>query len=80
MTTAQPTSPPTARQLEVHAFMVAFHDEHGIWPSMREIGEALDIASTNAVAAHLQALKRKGLVRQRPRCARGWIAVVEQPR
>lgn len=70
--------PPTARQLEVHAFMLAFHEEHGVWPSLREICEALGMASTNAAHAHLSALKKKGLVRQRPRCARGWIAIAPE--
>jgi SOS-response transcriptional repressor LexA len=55
--------------------MRAFHDEHGVWPSLREIGDALDIASTNAVHEHLVSLEKKGLVRHRKRCARGWIAV-----
>lgn len=72
--------PPTERQLAIHAFMVAFRDQHSMWPTVREIGDAFGIKSTNAVSDHLRALKNKGLARQRVGCARGWIAVEqEQP-
>lgn len=63
------------RQRAVHHFMIAFHAEHGVWPSLREMAKALGIKSTNAVHDHLVALKKKGWARQRPKCARGWIAI-----
>jgi SOS-response transcriptional repressor LexA len=59
--------------------MLAFHDREGVWPTVREICDEFDYASTNAAHAHLAALKKKGWVRQRPRCARGWIAVRQEP-
>lgn len=52
-----------------------FHERHGVWPTVREIATALSIRSTNAVHQQLVSLEKKGLVRHRIRCARGWIAV-----
>jgi repressor LexA len=68
------------RQRDTHAFMLAFHRTHGVWPSLREIAKALGIKSTNAVHDHLVALKSKGWARQRPNCARGWIAIEAEAR
>lgn len=79
MTTERPPKPPTEAQLQVHAFMLDFHEREGMWPTVREICEHFHFASTNSASAHLTALKKKGLVRQRPRCARGWIAIVPEP-
>lgn len=69
------TLPPTARQLEIHAFMLSYQNEHSMWPTMREICDAFGFASLNSAADVLQVLQRKGLVKHRPRCARGWIAI-----
>lgn len=69
------TTPPTARQLEVHAFMLSFKAQHEMWPTVREICKAFRFASTNAAFEVLQVLKRKGLARHRVKCARGWIAI-----
>lgn len=71
-------NPPTEQQLAVHAFMLAFHDREGVWPSLREICDEFGFSSTNSAHAHLTALKKKGLVRQRPRCMRGWIAIRQE--
>jgi SOS-response transcriptional repressor LexA len=50
----------TARQREVLDFISRRLAEQGYPPTMREIGEALDIRSTNGVSDHLKALVRKG--------------------
>jgi len=69
---------PTAKQLEVHAFMLAYHDTESMWPTVREIAKRFGMSSTNAVMYQLRELKKKGLARQRVGCARGWIAVEQQ--
>ena len=50
----------TERQLEVLRFITEQIDERGYPPTIREIGEALSIASTNGVNDHLKALEKKG--------------------
>src|SRR5512145_2441284 len=52
----------TERQIEVLRFIVQQIEENGYPPTIREIGEALDIRSTNGVNDHLKALERKGYV------------------
>jgi repressor LexA len=48
------------RQRELLDFIAAYQDQRGIPPTLREIGEALGIKSTNGVSDHLKALIRKG--------------------
>lgn len=50
----------TQRQLEVLRFIARQIEDCGYPPTIREIGEALDIRSTNGVNDHLKALERKG--------------------
>lgn len=52
--------PLTGRQSEILRYIAAYLDEHGIPPSLREIGAKHGIGSTNAVNDHLRALERKG--------------------
>ena len=52
----------TDRQLEVLRFIAEQIDDQGYPPTIREIGEALGIASTNGVNDHLKALERKGFL------------------
>jgi repressor LexA len=52
----------TDRQLEVLAWISAYIARLGYSPSLRDIGKAHGIASTNGVLDHLWALRRKGLV------------------
>ena len=54
----------TDRQLEVLRFIAREIEERGYPPTIREIGEALDIASTNGVNDHLKALERKGYLQR----------------
>jgi repressor LexA len=51
----------TDRQREVLR-CISRHVEKGLPPSLREIGRALSIASTNGVQDHLKALERKGYI------------------
>ncbi len=54
----------TDRQLEVLRFIAREIEDRGYPPTIREIGEALDIASTNGVNDHLKALERKGYLQR----------------
>jgi repressor LexA len=56
----------TDRQLEVLRFIAEQIEELGYPPTIREIGEALDIRSTNGVNDHLKALERKGYLTRDP--------------
>ena len=55
----------TDRQREVYHFIQDRIREWGYPPTIREIGEHLGIRSTNGVADHLKALKRKGYLTHR---------------
>lgn len=48
------------RQKQLLDFVASYHDQKGIPPTLREIGEALGIRSTNGVSDHVKALVRKG--------------------
>jgi repressor LexA len=54
----------TGRQQQVLAFIQSHIGKWGYPPTVREIGAHLGVRSTNAVADHLKALKRKGLLTQ----------------
>ena len=51
----------TARQRQVFDFIESKIQEWGYPPTIREIGEHLGIKSTNGVADHLKALKKKDI-------------------
>jgi repressor LexA len=63
----------TDRQLEVLRFIARQIDEAGYPPTIREIGEGLDIRSTNGVNDHLKALERKGYLTRDPAKSRALI-------
>jgi repressor LexA len=63
----------TDRQLEVLRFIAQQIEECGYPPTIREIGEALDIRSTNGVNDHLKALERKGFLTRDPVKSRALI-------
>ncbi|HZH04064.1 MAG TPA: transcriptional repressor LexA [Myxococcaceae bacterium] len=50
----------TERQREILNFIVKETEQRGFPPTIREIGEEMDIRSTNGVNDHLKALERKG--------------------
>ena len=63
----------TDRQLEVLRFIARQIEDCGYPPTIREIGEALDIRSTNGVNDHLKALERKGYLTRDPVKSRALI-------
>jgi len=63
----------TERQLEVLRFIASEIEDRGYPPTIREIGEALDIASTNGVNDHLKALEKKGYLQRDPVKSRALI-------
>jgi repressor LexA len=56
----------TDRQRQTLQFIAETVAERGYPPSVREIGEALGLASSSTVHSHLQALQRKGYLRIDP--------------
>jgi repressor LexA len=56
----------TARQQEIWNFLVQYVDAHGYPPTVREIGEAVGLASPSTVHAHLANLERAGLLHRDP--------------
>jgi repressor LexA len=56
----------TERQREVYEFVVQYVDGHGYPPTVREIGEAVGLASPSTVHAHLANLERAGYMRRDP--------------
>jgi repressor LexA len=56
----------TGRQREIWSFLVDYVDGHGYPPTVREIGEAVGLASPSTVHAHLANLERAGLLRRDP--------------
>ena len=56
----------TGRQQEIWEFLVEYVDLHGYPPTVREIGEAVGLASPSTVHAHLANLERAGLLRRDP--------------
>src|ERR687898_257078 len=56
----------TARQQEIWQFLVEYVDGHGYPPTVREIGEAVGLASPSTVHTHLANLERAGLLRRDP--------------
>ena len=66
----------TARQRELYEFVLRYSRAHGRAPTIREIGAACSIPSTNGVTDHLKAIERKGYLRRDPASVRG-IEVVD---
>jgi len=56
----------TGRQQEIWNFLVDYVDRQGYPPTVREIGEAVGLASPSTVHAHLANLERAGLLRRDP--------------
>jgi len=66
----------TARQQEMLDYIERVVNTTGYPPSIRQIGEALNIRSTNGVRAHLKALEKKGYIHRSLRTSRG-IAMLD---
>jgi repressor LexA len=56
----------TSRQREIYEYVSRYVDEHGYPPTVREIGEAVGLASPSTVHAHLANLERAGYLRRDP--------------
>jgi repressor LexA len=56
----------TTRQQEIWQFLAEYLDAHGYPPTVREIGDAVGLASPSTVHAHLANLERAGLLRRDP--------------
>src|SRR3989442_3580933 len=56
----------TPRQRQIWDFLVDYVDAHGYPPTVREIGEAVGLASPSTGHAHLANLERAGLLKRDP--------------
>src|SRR5215210_177951 len=56
----------TDRQRQTLEYIATTVAERGYPPSVREIGEAMGLASSSTVHSHMQALQRKGYLRIDP--------------
>jgi repressor LexA len=61
----------TGKQRQILEYIEKMITEFGKSPTIREIGEKFNIASTNGVRGHLEALIRKGYIRRRELISRG---------
>ncbi|MGV9245587.1 transcriptional repressor LexA [Streptomyces sp. NPDC003710] len=62
----------TARQQDIVRFITDTVERQGYPPSMREIGQAVRLASTSSVAHQLMALERKGILYRDPHRPRAY--------
>jgi repressor LexA len=69
----------TGRQQEIWDFLVEYVDQHGYPPTVREIGEAVGLASPSTVHAHLANLERAGLLKRDPTKPRALELVGREP-
>lgn len=68
------------RQKRILKFIENFLAEHGYPPTIRDIGEAVDIASTSVVNYNLNKLVDRGYIKRDPKVSRGlWLATQEPP-
>ncbi len=63
----------TPRQKEILGFIVKTSEARGFPPTIREIGEEMEIPSTNAVSDHLKALERKGYLTREKQQSRSLV-------
>jgi len=64
-------APLSARQRDTLDFIVTSLRARGYPPTLREIGAALEVRSTNGISDHLHALERKGYLDRGDRLSRG---------
>ena len=62
--------PETDQRLAVLKYIADYREAFGYSPSMREIADDLEIASTSTVAFHLGILRARGLITQKDRTPR----------
>lgn len=54
----------TPKQQQILEFIISFQDKNGFCPSVREIGQAVNLNSTSSVHNNLEKLEQKGYVRK----------------
>jgi repressor LexA len=69
----------TGRQQEIWSFVTGYVGEHGYPPTVREIGEAVGLASPSTVHAHLANLERAGYLRRDPTKPRALELLRDKP-
>ena len=69
----------TARQQETLQIIEDSVRDRGVSPSLREIGRALGVTSTNGVSEHVRALQKKGYIRVHDVIARGLVPLASYP-
>lgn len=68
----------TGRQQQIYDYVRKVIKTNGIPPTIREIGQAFDIHSTNGVREALAVLEKKGYIRRKPYLSRS-IELVDEP-
>ena len=63
----------TDRQKEILNYILRTSEERGFPPTIREIGEEMEIRSTNGVNDHLKALERKGFLTRGEQTSRSLV-------
>lgn len=66
------------RQLAIYEYILAYTKEHSYPPSVREIGEAVGLASPSTVHMHLKALESNGYIKRDPKKPRTIEVVSEE--
>lgn len=66
-------------QLRIYDFIVAYMRAEGMPPTNREIGQAMNIASTGHVDYHLTMLEKKSYIVREPKKSRGIKLVQQRP-
>jgi repressor LexA len=69
----------TGRQQEIWSFLTDYVGKHGYPPTVREIGEAVGLASPSTVHAHLANLERAGYLRRDPTKPRALELLHDRP-
>ncbi len=59
------------RAREILSFIRSYQQQHGLPPTIREIGRAFSISSTNGVRYYLTMLEKAGYLKRRGRVSRG---------
>jgi repressor LexA len=69
------------RAREILSYIRSFQQEHGLPPTIREIGKAFSISSTNGVRYYLTMLEKAGYLKRRGKVSRGssLLASVRRP-
>lgn len=70
---------PTPREIEIARCIERFSNDNGFPPTVREIGEAVELASTNTVHYYLEKMVRKGMIVKRSRSPRSIVVIKEKP-